>query len=48
MKIDLHCHTKCIKNGDEGREISAERFVSILKESNVKIAAITKEFMYLS
>ena len=41
MKIDLHCHTKCIKNGDEGREISAERFVSILKESNVKIAAIT-------
>lgn len=42
MKIDIHTHTKKTKQGDsEFRNIDVERFTEILKETDVKILAIT-------
>jgi ABC-type lipoprotein export system ATPase subunit len=42
MKIDIHTHTKKIKQGDsEHRNIDANRFAEIIKETDVKILAIT-------
>lgn len=42
MKIDIHTHTKKIKQGDsENRNIDISRFSEIIKESDVKILAIT-------
>lgn len=42
MKIDLHVHTKKIKSGDAfTRNVDCEKFVEILKNSDVKILAIT-------
>ncbi|MFI3330097.1 MAG: hypothetical protein R3Y05_06420 [bacterium] len=42
MRIDLHIHTKKIKTGDpETRNVSKEKFVEVLTNANVKIAAIT-------
>lgn len=42
MKIDIHTHTKKIKQGDsEHRNIDVNRFTEIIKESDVKILAIT-------
>lgn len=42
MKIDLHCHTKKVKNGDPAeREISAEDFNQKMIDNNIKIVAIT-------
>ena len=42
MKIDLHCHTKSVKQGEtEKRNIDAKRFVEKISDANVKIVAIT-------
>lgn len=42
MKIDLHCHTKKIKDGDPiEREISAEEFNQKIIDNDIKIVAIT-------
>jgi len=42
MKIDIHTHTKKIKKGDsEHRNIDVNRFTEIIKETDVKILAIT-------
>ncbi len=42
MKIDLHVHTKKIKSGDAiSRNVEYEKFIEILKNSEVKILAIT-------
>lgn len=42
MKIDLHCHTKKIKNGDlNEREISPKEFNQKMIENEIKIVAIT-------
>lgn len=42
MKIDIHTHTKKIKQGDsEHRNIDVNRFTEIIKETDVKILAIT-------
>lgn len=42
MKIDIHTHTKKIKQGDsEHRNIDVDRFAEIIKETDVKILAIT-------
>jgi predicted ATPase len=42
MKIDLHCHTKKIKSGeDESRNVTTELFCEKLKDADVKIVAIT-------
>lgn len=42
MKIDIHTHTKKIKQGDsENRNIDVDRFTDIIKETDVKILAIT-------
>ena len=42
MKIDLHCHTKQIKEGDgPGRNVSPEQFRQKIIDANVKIVAIT-------
>ena len=42
MKIDIHTHTKKTKKGDsENRNIDVNRFAEIIKETDVKILAIT-------
>lgn len=42
MKIDIHTHTKKVKQGDsECRNIDADRFVEIIKQTDVGILAIT-------
>ena len=42
MKIDIHTHTKKVKQGDsEHRNIEVEKFTEIIKETSVKILAIT-------
>lgn len=42
MRIDIHTHTKKIKQGDsENRNIDVNRFTEIIKETDVKILAIT-------
>jgi ABC-type lipoprotein export system ATPase subunit len=42
MRIDIHTHTKKVKQGDsENRNVTVERFTEIIKESDVKILAIT-------
>lgn len=42
MKIDIHVHTKKIKTGDAlTRNIETEKFVDIIKNTDVKILAIT-------
>ena len=42
MKIDIHVHTKKIKQGDaQTREIDAKRFHEIISSTDVKIVAIT-------
>lgn len=42
MKIDIHVHTKKVKSGDAPtRNIAKEQFVEILRDTNVKILAIT-------
>ncbi|HKC69866.1 MAG TPA: hypothetical protein VKG26_16640 [Bacteroidia bacterium] len=42
MKIDIHVHTKKVKSGDAiTRSIGAKRFGEILKNTDVKILAIT-------
>lgn len=42
MKIDIHTHTKKIKQGDsEHRNIDVNKFSEIIKETDVKILAIT-------
>ena len=42
MKIDIHTHTKKIKQGDaETRNIQTEKFIEIIKSTEVKILAIT-------
>lgn len=42
MKIDIHTHTKKVKQGDsEHRNIQVEKFTEIIKETSVKILAIT-------
>jgi ABC-type lipoprotein export system ATPase subunit len=42
MKIDIHTHTKKIKQGDsEHRNIDVDRFAEIIKETDVKVLAIT-------
>ncbi|MBE8714774.1 hypothetical protein [Sphingobacterium hungaricum] len=42
MQIDIHTHTKKVKQGDsEHRNIDVDRFLEIIKETDVKILAIT-------
>lgn len=42
MKIDIHTHTKKVKSGDAfTRNIDKDKFIDILKETEVKILAIT-------
>lgn len=42
MRIDIHTHTKKVKQGDsEHRNVSVDRFTEIIKETDVKILAIT-------
>ena len=42
MKIDLHCHTKAIKNGDGlGRNVTPELFKEKIENADIKIVAIT-------
>lgn len=42
MKIDLHCHTKCVKNGDGAkRNVDKERFVEAVSNAGVEIVGIT-------
>ena len=42
MKIDFHCHTKSVKQGEtEKRNIDSKRFVEKINDANVKIVAIT-------
>jgi hypothetical protein len=42
MRIDIHTHTKKVKSGDaHTRNIDAEKFSDILKNTDVKIIAIT-------
>ncbi len=42
MKIDIHTHTKKTKQGDaQTRNISPEKFVEIIKNTDVGIVAIT-------
>lgn len=42
MKIDLHCHTKKTKSGDPAsRNVTKEKFVEVLSNNAVSIAAIT-------
>ncbi|VDH15461.1 Predicted ATP-binding protein involved in virulence [Algoriella xinjiangensis] len=42
MKIDIHTHTKKIKQGDsEHRNVDVSKFSEIIKETDVKILAIT-------
>lgn len=42
MKIDFHCHTKNVKQGEtEKRNIDSKRFVEKINDANVKIVAIT-------
>ncbi len=42
MKIDIHTHTRKVKSGDApSRNIEKDKFVDILKDTDVKILAIT-------
>jgi len=42
MKIDIHVHTKKIKSGDAvTRKIEKDRFIEIIRDTDVKILAIT-------
>lgn len=42
MRIDIHTHTKKVKQGDsENRNIGVDKFAEIIKETEVKILAIT-------
>ena len=42
MKIDIHTHTRKIKSGDaETRNIETDKFIEIIKNTDVKILAIT-------
>ena len=42
MKIDIHTHTRKIKTGDAvTRDIESKRFIEIIKDTDVKILAIT-------
>lgn len=47
MLIDLHCHTRKIKTGEEdGREVSDELFIEKIKSSGVEIVAITNHNVF--
>ena len=42
MKVDFHCHTKNVKQGEnEKRNIDSKKFVEKINDANVKIVAIT-------
>lgn len=42
MKIDIHVHTKKIKSGDAvTRNIEKDKFIEVIKDTDVKILAIT-------
>lgn len=42
MKLDIHVHTRKVKSGDAvTRNIEKDRFIDILKDTDVKILAIT-------
>lgn len=42
MKIDVHTHTKKVKKGDsDNRNITVEKFIEIIRMTDVKILAIT-------
>lgn len=42
MKLDIHVHTRKIKSGDAStRNIEKDKFIDILKDTDVKILAIT-------
>lgn len=47
MLIDLHCHTRKVKNGDgDKREVSDELFAEKIRGSRVEIAAITNHNLF--
>ena len=47
MKIDIHVHTKKVKQGDSfSREITPERFSEIVLSTDVKIVAITNHNVF--
>ncbi|MBK9742872.1 MAG: hypothetical protein IPO94_07860 [Saprospiraceae bacterium] len=42
MKLDIHVHTRKVKSGDaETRNIEKDKFIDIIKDTDVKILAIT-------
>lgn len=42
MKIDIHTHTRKIKSGDAPtRDIDKDKFINVLKDTDVKILAVT-------
>lgn len=47
MKIDLHCHTRKVKQGDAvTREVGCEQFVRELENAQVSIVAITNHNLF--
>lgn len=42
MRIDIHTHTKKVKQGDaETRNVDVNKFAEIIKETDIKILTIT-------
>lgn len=46
MFIDLHCHTKNAKSSETKREVSSQKFLSVLRNFNVGIVAITNHNLF--
>lgn len=47
MKIDLHCHTKKVKHGENNsRDVDIELFKKKILDANVKIVAITNHNLF--
>lgn len=47
MRVDLHCHTKCVKDGEKkSRNVDAKLFASKIQEADVGIVAITNHNVF--
>ena len=47
MKVDLHCHTRKVKQGDpDGREVTPKVFVEKVMDANLQIVAITNHNLF--
>ncbi len=42
MRIDLRCHTKEIKEGDKGRDITAESFARKMSDNLIQVIRTRK------